>query len=113
MAALEPGEIGELWLDKHKDTPRASRPVVFTKAPSARQQRALSKSFDEIFEAADPESVQDKATALFCQWVTGWENFPAEYSAEAVEDAFTFHGMLEILRRVLGGAAVTLVEKKT
>lgn len=61
MAALEPGEIGELWLEKHNDTPHELRPVVFSKAPSAREQRRLAKQFDEIFAAPDPDAMSDRA----------------------------------------------------
>ncbi len=110
MLALEPGEIGKITLDKHKDL--SNPPCCVVVAKSMRQQREYDAAYEAVWKRQENESadsVSQRLVDLFKANVLRIEG----YASEDVEDAFTQAGIEEILARLVSGRLVHYEQKKS
>lgn len=108
MFALEPGELGRVTLTKHEEAENA--PYCVVRSMSMREQRAYAAEYDAIFESdRTRDEFFDNVIAMFKQHVVSIHG----YQSDDPEDAFNKDGMIEILRRLLGGKMVSHEEKKS
>jgi hypothetical protein len=107
MIALEPGEIGKVFLDKHDAVENA--PYCLVKALSIREHRKFVQAYDAMFELKTGEEIQHRMVELFKEHVIEIKG----YSSDDVEEAFSQAGVLQILKKMLGGNIVSYDEKKS
>jgi len=105
MFALEPGDEGRIYLEKHLSLPESERPYLVVVALSAKESRSVAKEFDSLFstdengKTLEVDDFQDKITSMFQKYVKSWNGFR---DGDA-EDVFTRNAMLEVIRSFIGG----------
>jgi hypothetical protein len=110
MFALEPGELGQIVLEKHKGT--ESPPCCVVVAKSMRQQREYDAAYEAVWrrhEGDTSANVSQRLVDLFKANVLRIEG----YQCEEPEDAFTQAGLEEVLGKLVSGRLVPYEQKKS
>jgi hypothetical protein len=110
MFALEPGQLGKIVLEAHKDM--ESPPCCVVVAKTIRQQMEYDAAYEDVWrrhEGDTSKSFTLRFVELFKQHVLRIEG----YQSDDPLDAFTEDGLKEILGKLISSRLIPYEQKKS